>query len=392
MSVFKGGFKLTGSLQIKSGTYYAVLNFKDNRGNRKQKWVNTQLSTKGNNKRKAENVLKKLIQEYEEKRVSPFDDVPFVDYILQWLDIIKTQVDEVTYQGYELTAKRHVIPYFEPLKLKLNDVSPQKLQEYYNYKYKHGRLNGKGGLSAKSIKQHHVVISHVFKEALRKNIINYNPADRVTLPKPERYEGKFYPVDQIKILFSYLKNEDLLPLIMITVLYGLRRSELLGLKWDSIDFDKETVTICHTVSKCTKVVEKNKTKNNSSKRTYPMMMEIKQILQQARTNEKLNKLKYGDKYIQNDYVFKWPDGHPYSPDYISRRFHNLLLKYNLPLIRFHDLRHSCASMLLEMGYDLKDIQEWLGHSDIKMTANIYGHLTLGHKKKLGESFSKSLAI
>ena len=93
-------------------------------------------------------------------------------------------------------------------------------------------------------------------------------------------------------------------------------------------------------------------------------------------------------FMTNDaYVFKWPDGHLYSPDYISERFSNLLKKHNLPHIRFHELRHSCASMLLSMGWSLKDIQEWLGHSDIKMTTNLYSHLDVARKHTIADSLA-----
>ena len=94
--------------------------------------------------------------------------------------------------------------------------------------------------------------------------------------------------------------------------------------------------------------------------------------------------------IDNDYVFTWEDGHPYSPDYVSHTFHKLLKKYDLPHIRFHDLRHTCASMLLSEGYGLKDVQEWLGHSDIKMTANIYGHLDIRRKRSIANGLEQAL--
>lgn len=89
-------------------------------------------------------------------------------------------------------------------------------------------------------------------------------------------------------------------------------------------------------------------------------------------------------------MFTWEDGHPYSPDYVSHTFHKLLKKHDLPHIRFHDLRHTCASMLLSEGYGLKDVQEWLGHSDIKMTANIYGHLDIRRKRSIANGLEQAL--
>ena len=181
-------------------------------------------------------------------------------------------------------------------------------------------------------------------------------------------------VQRMRDLLTAVKNERLYPIIYVTALYGLRRSEVLGLKWDSINFAMQTLTIRHTVARVTKVVEKNKTKNASSFRSFPLTDDAVRLFKILLQQEQYYRNHFGKDYIDNDYVFTWEDGHPYSPDYVSHTFHKLLKKYDLPHIRFHDLRHTCASMLLSEGYGLKDVQEWLGHSDIKMTANIYGHL------------------
>ena len=191
-------------------------------------------------------------------------------------------------------------------------------------------------------------------------------------------------------LLDAVRDEQLYPLIRITALYGLRRSELLGLKWDSIDFENGLLTIKHTVSKVTKAVEKDRTKNASSFRSFPLTPEARAIFMTEKAREQANSALLRSAYLRNDYVFKWDDGHTYSPDYVTRQFSKLLKKYGLPHIRFHELRHSCASMLLNAGFTLKDVQEWLGHADIKMTANIYGHLDVARKKGMAEMLSAVL--
>ena len=148
--------------------------------------------------------------------------------------------------------------------------------------------------------------------------------------------------------------------------------------------------IRHTVVKVNRIVEKDKTKNASSHRIFPLTDETIEIFKQIKNEETLNRKLYGSEYVPNDYVFKWPNGKPYSPDYITHRFNDLLKIHNLPHIRFHELRHSCASILLSMGWSLKDIQEWLGHSDIKMTANIYSHLDTTRKNSITSAISGSL--
>ena len=130
----------------------------------------------------------------------------------------------------------------------------------------------------------------------------------------------------------------------------------------------------------TTAVAKDKTKNASSYRSFPLLPEARQIFLAALNAEQENRRLCGKDYQQNPYVFKWPDGRPFSPDYVSHHFAALLHKHGLPHIRFHELRHSCASLLLANDVPLKQIQEWLGHSDISTTANIYSHLD--YKSKL----------
>lgn len=379
---------MTGSLQVKNGKYNIVLNTYEN-GKRKQKWINTGLPEKGN-KRRAEKLLNDKLHEYEQRSVCPKCDVLVSDYVRSWLAVVKPTVDEVTFQGYEVLAKSQILPYFDVNRLILQKAGIKDIQAYIDEKRIHGRKDGKGGLSASSLRLHKNILFQTFKLAVKNGVIPSNPCEFVTLPKSERYNSSFYNAEQMQALFDAVKNEPLYPLIRITALYGLRRSELLGLKWDSIDFENGLLTIKHTVSKVTKAVEKDKTKNGSSFRSFPLTPEARAIFNTEKATEASNSALLKKAYLKNDYVFKWDDGHTYSPDYISRQFSKLLKKYGLPHIRFHELRHSCASMLINAGFTLKDVQEWLGHSDIKMTANIYGHLDVARKRGMADKLSAVL--
>ena len=174
---------------------------------------------------------------------------------------------------------------------------------------------------------------------MRHKLIRSNPCELVRLPKLERREYEWYNASEINTLLETIKDEPLHPLIQTTVMYGLRRSEVLGLQWQSIDFDTNTILIRHTVSMSTKVVEKDKTKNKSSYRSFPLFSEIRELLLQLKEEEQKNREFFGDTYVENDYIFKWANGAMYDPSYISHKFGDLLRKYNLPHIRFHDLRH-----------------------------------------------------
>lgn len=382
---------MTGSLQQKNGKYYAVINVKDKNGHRKPKWVRTGLKVKGN-KKKAEKFLRDTIKEYEAKEGLISTDTLFSDFVLHWLKLKKPSVDEVTYQGYETLANAHIVPYFKAKKIKLCDINRNDIQLYIDEKSINGRRDGKGGLSAKSVKSHIVVIKQVLKEAVKSGFIASNPSDFVTLPKVQRYDANFYNVEQISQMLTALKDEPLYPLIYFTVIYGLRRSEVLGLKYDSVDFFNNTLTIKHTVVRFSELVEKDSTKNTSSYRSYPLTKEVKEILISLKEKDTENRRLFGKEYTANDYIFKWDNGTVYSPNYVTQKFKSLLEKYNLPHIRFHDLRHSCASLLIANGFQLKDISEWLGHADIQTTANIYGHLDTERKNKIAQSMSNSFNI
>lgn len=271
-------------------------------------------------------------------------------------------------------------------------MTPEILQAYVDEKYANGRKDGKGGLSARTVKMHKNVIHQTLEEAIKDGLLHRNPCKSVILPKTKRYEYRVYTDEDLQALFEALADDPLLPLIRVTAYYGLRRSELLGLKWDCIDFRRKLITIRRTVSKVTKAVEKDKTKNTSSYRSFPITPDMEDLFREVKAQQDENRRLFGRTYHPSDYVFTWPDGHLYSPDYITERFSNLLKNHGLPHIRFHELRHSCASLLLSEGFNLKDVQEWLGHADIKMTANIYGHLDIARKKGIADKMSEKLSL
>lgn len=387
---------MTASLQEKNNKWYIILNTYEN-GKRKQKWIATNLPVKGN-KTRAQKLLRETLAEYEkaeteaaEVREKGKTDILFTEAVKEWyadkIADIEHPIDAVTQQGYEILIEKHINPYFKAKGLKLGEISKDNLQVYFNEKAKKGRLDGKGGLSPRSLKLIKNIVNQTLLFFVANGDIPNNPCQFVRLPSVEKYNSKYYSKSQIDALLENIKNEPLYPLIMITSIYGLRRSEAVGLQWSSVDFEAETVLICHTVSKVKTAVEKDKTKTTSSRRTYPMTAEIKSLLLELKAQQERDRKYYGNTYHKGDYVFRWEDGRPFSPDYVSQKFNKLLKAHNMPHIRFHELRHSAASNLLNMDFKLEDVKDWLGHSSIKTTADVYGHLDAGRKKSMATALA-----
>lgn len=384
---------MTGNLHVKNDKYYIVLSFKNDAGKWKRKWISTGLPVKGNNKAKAKQMLKDTLEKYEGMEQSLNTNMLFSDLLDKWLSIAKLNIDIVTYEGYHHTVEKHLKPYFSGKRNKKpHEVTTDMIQQYYIQKMDSGRLDGKGGLSAKTIKQHHTVIYQAFEYAIENDLATKNPAKSTKRPPTKKYKADFYSLEETKALLEACKTEQLYALILFTVYYGLRRSEVLGLKWSAINFENDTLTIQHTVVNNFTLVRKDETKNAASNRSYPLFDFIKEILLAMKKKQIEEQVLLGSEYQKNDYVFRWPDGHPFSPSYVTGNFAVILKKYGLRKIRFHDLRHSCASMMISKGLTLKDIQEWLGHSSIQMTADIYGHLEVQRKQNIASTFAHMLEL
>ncbi len=376
---------MTGSLQESRGKYYAVLNLRDEVGNPKQKWVNLNVPVAIGNKRKAEQRLIEVLYEYERDQIIVCKkDTLFCDYILVWLEETKPKIELNTYEAYKSYIDLHILPFFKPLNLTLQSLNYQHIQRYYTLKSK--------TLSATSLKKHHVVINQTLKKALKHDLLANNPAEKVTLPKAEKYTGRFLSVEQGNALLAAAHNTPMETAVILAMMYGLRRSEIAGLKWNAIDFESNTLAIKHTVTKFKTVVAKDRTKNQSSTRVLPLNAQLRAYLLRLRGRQSEEKLLLGQGYQNTEYICRWPDGRTMSCDYLSRAFHRLLKRNDLPQIRLHDLRHSCASFMLKMGCSMKEISDWLGHSDIKTAMNVYAHLDIETKMKAANRLSSILSV
>lgn len=389
---------IAGHLQEKYGFYYIVLSYKDENGKRHTPWFPTKLPVKGNKKR-AEAMLLEMRQTYvppssaveNEPVVEAQADLAFSDFLQQWLCVAKSTVMLTTYASYAGLMKSSILPYFAERGILLKDLTPKELQDFYTMQLER--------VSANTVIHYHAIIHRALKYAVKMDMIPTNPADRIERPKKEKFVGSFYDSNEVNTLFSHLEGHLLEVPIKLGAFYGLRRSEILGLKWNAIDFNANTITIRHTVTSCNldgKHIEvaADTTKTKSSMRTLPLVPDFRDLLlkkkeEQARYR-KLCGRSYCTEYLE--YVCVNEIGERLKPNTLSDGFKQILKKNGMRVIRLHDLRHSCASLLLANGVPMKQIQEWLGHSDFSTTANIYAHLDYQSKISSAEAMISGLGM
>ena len=390
---------ITGCLQKKNGYYYAVLYLKVD-GKRKPKWISTKLPVSTTSERKAQKALDEIRMQYERQEEAnakkaeqaaqgcpPEAQMRFVDYMEKWLDSVRPSIATATYQSYSIMMKARVIPYFTKFAVLLGALTPQHIEEFYQT-----ILND--GCTTNTVIHYHAIIRKALQSAVKKDILAKNPADQVDRPKKNVYHGSFYSENEMLTLFDAIAGDPLELCVKIAAYYGLRRSEVLGLRWDAIDFEKKTISISH------KVIEMNVDgkfvpvgedvlKTKSSFRTLPLISAVEELLvaekERQTKNQRLFKGSYCRDYL--DYICVDEGGKLLRPNYVTEHFGWILRKYGLRKIRFHDIRHTCASLLLSNGVPMKQIQIWLGHSTFSTTADIYAHLDFSAQEQSAAAMS-----
>ena len=333
---------IAGHLQIKNDNYYMVLNYTDANGKRRQPWIPTGLPAKGN-KRRAEKLLLDTRKSFVPPIVSKENedissDMLFADYMELWLEIIRSSVEKTTFSSYTQMVKGKIAPYFRKTGVKLGELQARHIQSFYLYELK--------TVSASTVIHEHANIHKALKYAVKMDLIPYNPADKVERPKKQKYIADYYRLEELEQLFEATKDHPYSLLIQITAFYGLRRSEALGLRWDAIDFERNTITIRHIVTNAKidgkyEIVREDRAKTKSSLRSLPLVDNIREKLLALKEQQKENKRICGNCYNReyDGYVFVDVMGNIFNPRNLSSNFSKLLELKGLRHIRFHDLRH-----------------------------------------------------
>lgn len=390
---------ITGSLQKKKGLYYAVLNLYDDYGKRKPKWIPTGYTIKGN-KKKAEEKLEQFKIEYEQKSkiklrdpniYDKYQNILFCDYMLEWLEKQKGKVEQTTYIGYEQVIKGRLYKYFKAKKIKLVDLKPKHIQDFFDLLFSEG-------LSGNTIKHYRANISKALKSAVITEIIDSNPATKLEPIKVKEYTADYYTQDELLNLMEIIETTPIELPVIIAGVYGLRREEVIGIKWNAIDFKDKTLTIRHTVGRgkidgVTQFIFKDRAKSDSGYRTLPLFDFIADLLRKYKNKYEENKKFYGNTYCNDykDYICLMENGELMKPGYVTQTFSKILDNNHLRHIRLHDLRHSCGTLLVRNGVPLKDIQIWLGHSNFQTTLR-YAHADVENKRISANVIENKLAL
>ena len=330
---------VAGHLTLKNGRYYVVLNYRNAGGQRKTKWISLGLPEKGN-KRKAEAELARLRAEFEPpKEVGDLSsDMLFADYLREWLEIAKGRLAVATHSSYAAMINKPIGPYFRQRNLTLRELEARHLQMFYSEMLRKVKPN--------TVIHYHAIIHSALKYAVKTDMLVQNVADKVDRPKKNSFQPVFLSAEEMQKMFEALRGTKLELPVLVAAFYGFRRGEVLGLKWDAIDFERGTISVIRTVTTITldgkqTEIEQQSAKTKSSLRTLPLIGSFREYFLQVKEAQELNKQVCGNcyNYEYDGFVFVDELGERMQVDYLTNAFPKFLESHGLRRMRFHDLRH-----------------------------------------------------
>jgi len=341
-------------------------------------------SVKGT-KKAAQQRLAELLVDIERGTYAKPTQVTLGEWLRDWISgYVATNCSLRTAQSYQSEVMRHLIPALGAIAL--TRLQPQHLQSYYAHALSQGRVDTKGGLSARTVQYHHRILSEALSHAIKMGLLVRNVAEAVDPPHPERKNmATLVPEDIPQFLEA--THETPHYVLFYTALYtGMRLGELLGLRWGDVDLDMASLSVVQALYKRSGVCQMVKPKSSHSRRQIALSPSLALLLRQYKGEQQLQRILLGKPLADSDLVFCHPDGKPLDPGVVSHTFAKVLKKAGLPHIRFHDLRHSHATLLLKGGVHPKIVSERLGHASIGITLDTYIHVLPGLQEKAAECF------
>ncbi len=355
---------IEGYLIDDKGTWTVRARFADTpAGRRKLHSKSTGLKVKGNNKRKAEAAMREIIAEWERQvnAARPMDNPSLKDCINQWMERKKLTLRPNTLAGYKVAANAHIIP--ELGQINLSDLTRQDLQRYFE------KLQ-RDGISVSTMKKHRVIIQGALKDAVLDDLLTVNVADNISLPKGKKFEGKALSEAQVADMLVKLEEqpEPMRAAVTLAVVYGLRRSEICGLRWEDIDFENNVLHIRNTVTEFSGTVyEVEDTKTKTSCRDLYLVPDMAEYLNYLLQVQKQHGIYSGKVCVHLD-------GRMVKPEYCTRVTMRFLRNCGYEGVRLHDLRATAATILASKGVPIKQVQAYLGHKDVQTTLGYYVHV------------------
>lgn len=374
------------SVQSKKGRLYAVMQVKKD-GTTKPVWRALGLP-EGANKTKVNKAFREVVAQYEQAFLEeeqrggrPRADIPVYDYLVSFLKRVEPELQKSTIHSYRAMVQGKIRRYFEARpQLTVGNLKPQDIQDFYQSLFA-------DGVVANTVIHYHALLRRAFQQAFKEERIDANPFDRVGRPKKNKFHGENYTQEELLTLLHLARGDVIYPAILLAGAMGLRRSEALGVRWSRIDWEKRTVLLDTKIVEYRengkkKVEPVEEMKNKSSRRTLPLPDPVVEMLQVQKEHREVYRKMFQGSYNAQylDYVCVNQLGELLRPSYVTDHFRELLEKYGLRHIRFHDLRHTFASLLINQDVPLINVSNFLGHSDLSTTANIYAHLDKASKQ------------
>jgi integrase len=357
---------------------------RDADGKRRQRWH----SVKGS-KRDAEREMAKILHEMNTGSYVEPAKITVGEYLDRWLaDYAKHNVAGKTFERYEDIVDRHLKP--DIGHIPMPKLKPLHIQGLYSKALTEGRSDGRGGLSPQTVLHCHRVLRGALQQAVRWQLLAQNPADAVKPPRPARREMRALDDDGIKKLLDTARGSRLYWPVLLAVSTGMRRGELLALRWSSVDLDRSTLSVSEALEETRNGLRFKQPKTARSRRTVDLPSVVSAEMRTAKVATAKQKLALGPAYEDQNLVFAKEDGSPWPPDNFSTAFVALAGKAGLEGFRLHDLRHTHATQLLKQGVHPKIVSERLGHSTVSITLDTYSHVLPGIQREAVDALDVTL--
>ena len=377
---------MRGSIRKRGANWTIILyRGRDATGKKQQKWIGGFKTKKA-----AEQKLNELLAAMDKGLAVMPSKQPFGDYLRNWLDNYAASVGPRTFEGYSDRAI-HVIDGLGHIAL--SELRPEHIQGYLRDKLRGGRSDGKpGGLSAATVQKHHALIKQALGHAVRRQLLAYNAATAVDPPKVTRKEMIALDESQVQTLLDVAKDTSWYPMIHTALWTGVRRSELLGLRWRDLDLllaSLRVVQVLHGLKDGSLVF--SEPKSARSRRSIALSPESCIVLRRHRKEQEAAAELLGIPFSEEWPVFAHFDGSPRQPATLTHAFTKIARKAGLSGLRLHDCRHTHASLLLKLGINIKIVSERLGHSSVVLTLDTYSHLLPGMQEEAALRFDQLTA-